>query len=88
MISNQKFYFTPNISQSDNSIKEKRSVLLIENILLMHTNTYIDREDKKANIDGDIELLDESLRPCGRIVVQVKTVNKRDEGLFRFPCPT
>ena len=66
--------FKAQVSLTDNSIKEKRSVLFIENLLVDKANTDISTEDKKANIDGYIELLSSDKRIVGKITVQVKTV--------------
>lgn len=40
--------FKAQVSLTDNSIKEKRSVLFIENLLVDKANTDISTEDKKA----------------------------------------
>ena len=69
-------------------IKEKRSVLFIENLLVDKANTDISTEDKKANIDGYIELLSSDKRIVGKITVQVKTVPSKYEGKNSYPCPT
>ena len=76
------------ISQTANGIKETKSVLFIETILVEKAKTDIVRDNTQANIDGYIELYDAEKRPCGKITVQVKTVNKRDEGKNKYPCPT
>lgn len=61
--------FKAQVSLTDNSIKEKRSVLFIENLLVDKANTDISTEDKKANIDGYIELLSSDKRIVGKITV-------------------
>ena len=71
-----------------NGTKEERSVLFILNLLHGRTCNRIDLGTTQSNIDGYIELLDSSNRTNGKITVQVKTVNKRDEGFNRYPCPT
>lgn len=77
------------ISQTSNDEKEKESVMFIEQLLKgYHVHTDIKQGEKGANTDGCVELLDENNRINGKITVQVKTVNKRDEGKFKFPCPT
>ena len=58
--------FKAQVSLTDNSIKEKRSVLFIENLLVDKANTDISTEDKKANIDGYIELLSSDKRIVGK----------------------
>lgn len=77
------------ISQTSNDEKEKESVMFIEQLLRgHHVHTDIKQGEKGANTDGCVELLDENNRINGKITVQVKTVNKRDEGKYKFPCPT
>jgi hypothetical protein len=77
------------ISQTAQGIKEKKSVLFIESLLVNYqVHSKIETDNTGANIDGSIELLDKDGRIRGTVTVQVKTVNKTDEGKFRFPCPT
>ncbi|MDH6312663.1 hypothetical protein M2137_001438 [Parabacteroides sp. PFB2-10] len=77
------------ISKTANGVKEKKSVLFIEYLLVdAPAKTKIETEDTNANIDGYIELLDEDGYPKGKVTIQVKTVNKVDENKNRFPCPT
>lgn len=80
--------FKTKIAIDANGIKEERSVLFILNLLNGLTYNRIDFGTTQSNIDGYIELLDLSNRTIGKITVQVKTVNKRDEGHNRYPCPT
>lgn len=80
--------YLANVSLTDNGVKEERSVLFIRQLLLGKAKAQIELEDKKANIDGYIELLDSSKRICGKITVQVKTVASGYEGLNKYPCPT
>lgn len=80
--------YLANVSITDNGVKEERSVLFIRQLLLGKAKAQIELEDKKANIDGYIELLDSSKRICGKITVQVKTVSPGYEGLNKYPCPT
>ena len=66
--------FRPNRSETINDINERDSVFTIYHTLkgspaAVHINTG----DKKANIDGYIEFLDVEKRPCGMVLVQVKT---------------
>ncbi len=76
------------ISQTAQGIKEKKSVHFIERLLENYqVHDKIEKENTGANIDGSIELLDKDGRIKGTVMVQVKTVNKADEGKFRFPCP-
>ena len=80
--------FLAKISQTAQGVKEKKSVHFIERLLEDYqVHDKIETEDKGANIDGSIELLDKNGRIKGTVIVQVKTVNKADEGKFRFPCP-
>lgn len=80
--------FLAKISQTAQGIKEKKSVHFIERLLEDHqVHDKIEKEDKGANIDGFIDILDKDGRIRGKITVQVKTVNKEDEGKYRFPCP-
>lgn len=81
--------FLAKISQTANGIKEQKSVHFIECLLDDYqVNDKIEIGNTGANIDGFIELLDKDGRITGTVTVQVKTVNKDDEGKFRFPCPT
>ncbi len=76
------------VSIDANGVKEERSVLFIQTLLLGRTKNYIDKGTTQSNIDGYIELLDSSNRINGKITVQVKTISQRDEGYNKFPCPT
>lgn len=81
--------FLAKVSQTAQGIKEKKSVHFIEHLLEDYqVHDRIETENTGANIDGFIELLDDNGRIKGKITVQVKTVNKEDEGKNRFPCPT
>ena len=76
------------ISQTAQGVTEKKSVHFIERLLENYqVHDKIETENTGANIDGSIELLDKDGRIKGTVMVQVKTVNKTDEGKFRFPCP-
>lgn len=79
--------FKAKVSIDANGVKEERSVLFILNLLVGKTHNKIDMGTTQSNIDGYIELLDSTNRINGKITVQVKTVNKRDEGYNRYPCP-
>ena len=80
--------FLAKISQTSQGIKEKKSVHYIERLLEDYqVHDKIEIENTGANIDGSIELLDKNGRIKGTVIVQVKTVNKADEGKFRFSCP-
>lgn len=76
------------IAQTANGIKETKSVLFIETLLVEKVKTDIKRDNTQATIDGYIYLLDAENKVCGNITVQVKTVNKKDEGHNKYPCPT
>ena len=80
--------FKAKVSIDVNGVKEERSVLFIQTLLLGRTKNNIDKGTTQSNIDGYIELLDSSNRINGKITVQVKTVSQRDEGHNKFPCPT
>lgn len=80
--------FKAKVSIDANGVKEERSVLFIQTLLLGRTKNSIDKGTTQSNIDGYIELLDSSNRINGKITVQVKTVSQRDEGQNKFPCPT
>ena len=80
--------FKAKVSIDSNGVKEERSVLFIQTLLLGRTKNNIDKGTTQSNIDGYIELLDSSNRINGKITVQVKTVSQKDEGHNRFPCPT
>ena len=80
--------FKAKVSIDSNGVKEERSVLFIQTLLLGRAKNNIDKGTTQSNIDGYIELLDSSNRINGKITVQVKTVSQKDEGYNRFPCPT
>ena len=80
--------FKAKVSIDANGVKEERSVLFIQTLLLGRTKNNIDKGTTQSNIDGYIELLDSLNRINGKITVQVKTVSQRDEGQNKFPCPT
>ena len=80
--------FKAKVSIDSNGVKEERSVLFIQTLLLGRAKNNIDKGTTQSNIDGYIELLDSSNRINGKITVQVKTVSQKDEGHNRFPCPT
>lgn len=80
--------FRPNRSLTDNTVKEVTSLHFINDLLIGKVNLLLSSNDKTPNIDGYIELLDDTQRTCGKIAVQVKTVNVRDQGKKLFPCPT
>ena len=76
--------FKAKVSIDANGVKEERSVLFIQTLLLGRTKNSIDKGTTQSNIDGYIELLDSSNRINGKITVQVKTVSQRDEGQNKF----
>jgi len=81
--------FKPSISQSNTDIREQSSVAFIEDLLRgTSAKTHLTVNDKTADIDGTIDLLDSESRVIGKITVQVKTVEPSDEKKFRYPCPT
>lgn len=80
--------FKAKISFSERDEKELQSIRKVEDLLFKKAKTEISHEDKRANVDGHIELLDSTRRICGKIIVQVKTVDKQYEGLSKYPCPT
>ena len=71
--------FKAKVSIDANGVKEERSVLFIQTLLLGRTKNYIDKGTTQSNIDGYIELLDSSNRINGKITVQVKTVSQRQK---------
>ena len=81
--------FKPKPTYSENDAREQQSVNFI-NGLLKGTRAYpnIKYGEKGANIDGEIQLLDEEDRINGKLTVQVKTVSTCNEGKNEFPCPT
>ena len=81
--------FKPKPTYSENDAREQQSVNFI-NGLLKGTRAYPDIKygEKGANIDGEIQLLDEEDRINGKLTVQVKTVSPCNEGKNEFPCPT
>jgi hypothetical protein len=81
--------FQPSISQSNTDIRELSSVDFINGLLRgTRAKTHLTVNDKTADIDGTIDLLDSESRIMGKITVQVKTVGPNDEKKFRYPCPT
>lgn len=81
--------FKPSISQSNTVIREQSSVAFIEDLLRgTSAKTHLTVNDRTADIDGTIDLLDSESRVIGKITVQVKTVEPSDEKKFRYPCPT
>lgn len=82
--------FRPNISETVNDINERNSVFTIYHLLKgTPASVHIDYGDKRANIDGYIEFLDEERRPRGKMAVQVKTYNSRSdnsEPKYRIPA--
>lgn len=81
--------FKPKQSLTYSDQREKDSVDFV-NSLLKNTESLprINTNDKEANIDGYIELLDEDKCIVGKLTVQVKTVSPSIEGLHKYPCPT
>jgi hypothetical protein len=81
--------YLPQKTYSESDKRERQSVNFI-NRLLDGTNAYSEIEygDKRANIDGYIQLLDEDGRINGKLTVQVKTVSPSLEGENKYPCPT
>lgn len=77
------------LSQTGNDISEEKSVLFIKNLLIGNgAVARIGTNEKTPNIDGYIEVLDKQGTMQGRITVQVKTVDRKDEGKYKYPCPT
>ena len=81
--------FKPKPTYLENDAREQQSVDFI-NGLLKGTRAYpnIKYGEKGANIDGEIQLLDEENRINGKLTVQVKTVSPCNEEKNEFPCPT
>ena len=52
--------FKAKVSIDANGVKEERSVLFIQTLLLGRTKNNIDKGTTQSNIDGYIELLDSS----------------------------
>ena len=53
--------FKAKVSIDSNGVKEERSVLFIQTLLLGRTKNNIDKGTTQSNIDGYIELLDSSM---------------------------
>lgn len=66
--------FKAKVSIDVNGVKEERSVLFIQTLLLGRTKNNIDKGTTQSNIDGYIELLDSSNRINGKITVQVNLI--------------
>ena len=58
--------FKPQISLTSNTVKEISSIHFIEELLIGKVNLLLSSNDKTPNIDGYIELLDETNRICGK----------------------
>lgn len=81
--------FTPKISKSPNGVQEEASISFLKDLFLKSSvKTHLSENDKTANIDGYLELLDEEYRMKGKIAVQVKTVPPCHQGKNKFDCPT
>ena len=81
--------FKLQLSQTDNDVSEEKSVLFVKNLLIGNgAAVRIGTNEKTPNIDGYIEVLDNRKEMKGRITVQVKTVDREDEGKYKYPCPT
>lgn len=81
--------YKPKISKTENDKKENKSILFLENLFIdAPIQTRLSSNDKTANIDGYIELLDSEGRIIGKIAIQSKTVSKKYQGKNTFPCPT
>lgn len=72
-------------SHTDHS--ETRAISCL-NDLLAHPEikAHISQRDKAPNIDGFIELVDSSLRPLGKIEVQVKYLSAQDRRRKGYSC--
>lgn len=81
--------FKLQLSQTGNDVSEEKSVLFVKNLLIGNgAAVRIGTNEKTPNIDGYIEVLDNRGVMQGRITVQVKTVDREDEGKYKYPCPT
>lgn len=81
--------FIPNKSKTESDEREDASVSFVERLLQWTpTKCHLSKNDKAANTDGFIELLDDNSTIVGKLIVQVKTVSPCNEGKFSYPCPT
>jgi Cdc6-like AAA superfamily ATPase len=82
------FDFKPKRSSSPNDVSEEDTVLCVRQLLSgTETKTRLSDNDKTANYDGYIELLN-SRFICGKITVQIKTYETRYAGARKHPIPT
>ena len=81
--------FKPKKTYTESVAREQQSIDFI-NRLLLGTSAYpeLQYNEKEANIDGYIQLLDEEGRFEGKLTVQGKTVSPSIEGQYKYPCPT
>lgn len=81
--------FKPNKSKIISQTIEESSVRCLEDILNQSNQlkTYFSVNDKTANIDGYIELLENSCI-AGKITVQIKPLSKKFYKNPKFDCPT
>ena len=81
--------FKPKQTYSESDERERQSIDFI-NGLLKGSSAYSELKygEKGANIDGYIQLLDDTRRINGKLTVQVKTISPSEEGKYEYPCPT
>ena len=81
--------FKPKQTYSESDEREQQSIDFI-NGLLKGSSAYSELKygEKGANIDGYIQLLDDTRRINGKLTVQVKTISPSEEGKYEYPCPT
>ncbi|MDO9341542.1 MAG: DUF4365 domain-containing protein [Bacteroidales bacterium] len=80
--------FTPNLSETNTDIIEKKSIDCLDKILShCDIKTHFTAKDKNANIDGKIELMTEK-RIYGNITVQIKTYPSKYHNQAKYDFPT
>lgn len=77
--------FKAKVSIDSNGVKEERSVLFIQTLLLGRTKNNIDKGTTQSNIDGYIELLDSSNRIYGQTNEKYKENSRESSAAYRKP---
>lgn len=77
--------FKAKVSIDSNGVKEERSVLFIQTLLLGRTKNNIDKGTTQSNIDGYIELLDSSNRIYGQTNEKYKENSRKSSAAYRKP---
>jgi hypothetical protein len=72
-------------SHTDHS--ETRAVDCLKHLLDdPHIKSHFAERDKAPNIDGFVELVDDTLVPLGKLEVQIKHLNRKDRSRLAYSC--